>query len=84
MGIYQSSGRTRNPLGAVSVFVGIVNPSPPPDSGEKQYIVAILVEEGGNGGSVAAPIAKRIMLALAGDPNPPEVHLIPPKAPHAE
>jgi hypothetical protein len=24
MGIYQSSGRTRNPLGAVSVFVGIV------------------------------------------------------------
>ncbi|MGZ5301737.1 MAG: hypothetical protein ACXWEJ_07930 [Actinomycetota bacterium] len=24
MGIYQSSGRTRNPLGVVSVFVGIV------------------------------------------------------------
>lgn len=24
MGIYQSSGRTRNPLGAVSVFVGLV------------------------------------------------------------
>jgi hypothetical protein len=24
MGIYQSSGRTRNPLGAVSVFVGVV------------------------------------------------------------
>jgi hypothetical protein len=24
MGIYQSSGRTRNPLGAVSVFAGIV------------------------------------------------------------
>jgi penicillin-binding protein 2 len=67
-----------------SVFVGIVNPSPAPDSGEKQYVVAVLVEEGGNGGSVAAPIAKRIMLALDGDANPPEVRLIPPKAPHSD
>ena len=67
-----------------SAFVGIVNPNPPPDSGQKQYIVVVYVEEGGNGGSVAAPIAKRIMLALDGNASPPEVRLIPPKAPNDE
>ena len=70
-----------------SVFVGIVNPDIPPAGTDMtnpvnhQYVVVVFVEEGGNGGSVSAPIAKRIMQALAGDPNPPEVHLIPPKTP---
>jgi penicillin-binding protein 2 len=67
-----------------SVFVGIVNPNPAPDSGEKQYVVAVLIEEGGNGNSVAAPIAKRMMLALNGDTAPPAVKVIPPKTPGSE
>jgi penicillin-binding protein 2 len=77
-----------------SVFVGIINPDIPPagtdlsDTPEgrrnHQYVVVVFVEEGGNGGSVSAPIAKRIMLALSGDPNPPEVRLVPPKKPHGE
>jgi penicillin-binding protein 2 len=67
-----------------SVFVGIVNPDPPPDSGQHQYVVAVFVEEGGNGGSVAAPIAKRIMLTLNGDPNPPAVKVIPTKSGHRD
>jgi len=73
-----------------SVFVGIVNPDIPPEGTDMtnpknhQYVVVVFVEEGGNGGSVAAPIAKRIMLALSGDLNPPEVRLIPPKTPHGD
>jgi penicillin-binding protein 2 len=81
-----------------SVFVGIVNPELPPPSESKtaphQYVVVVFVEEGGNGGSVAAPIAKRIILGIngitgphAGDPaylNPPSVHLIPPKHPRGD
>jgi hypothetical protein len=57
-------------------------------------VVIIFVEEGGNGGSVAAPIAKRIAQALNGPGNdggtdgaaldPPEVKLIPPKTPNGE
>jgi len=67
-----------------SVFVGIMNPNPVVDSGEKQYIIAVLIEEGGNGGSVAAPIAKRIMLGLNGDAAPPAVKVIPPRVPRGE
>ena len=43
-----------------SVFVGIVNPDPPLGADEPQYVVAVFVEQGGDGGSVAAPIARRI------------------------
>jgi penicillin-binding protein 2 len=64
-----------------SVFVGIVNPDPPAGSDLPQYVVVVFVEEGGNGGSVAAPITKRIIQALAGEKDPPEVRLIPPKNP---
>jgi penicillin-binding protein 2 len=69
-----------------SVFVGIINPDATPESITSdplthQYVIVVFVEEGGNGGSVAAPIAKRIMQALSGDPNPPEVRLVPPKTP---
>lgn len=65
-----------------SVFVGLLNPDSTPDmitSDPKthQYVIVVFVEEGGNGGTVAAPVAKRIMLALSGDPNPPEVRLFP-------
>ncbi|MSO78232.1 MAG: penicillin-binding protein 2 [Acidimicrobiia bacterium] len=69
-----------------SVFVGIINPDATPetitdDPMTHQYVIVVFVEEGGNGGSVAAPVAKRIMQALSGDPNPPEVRLIQPKTP---
>jgi len=70
-----------------SVFVGLVNPDLPAtdadltDPKTHQYVVVVIVEEGGNGGSVSAPIARRIMAAISGDPNPPSVHLIPPKTP---
>jgi penicillin-binding protein 2 len=73
-----------------SVFVGIVNPDIPPPGTDMtnpknhQYVVVVFVEEGGNGGSVAAPIAKRIIQALNGEHDPPEVHLIPPKTPGAD
>jgi penicillin-binding protein 2 len=67
-----------------SVFVGIMNPNPPPDSGEHQYVIAVIVEQGGNGGSVAAPIAKRIMQSLNGDLNPPGVHVVPPRVPRGD
>ena len=53
-----------------SVFVGIVNPPPALGADEPQYVVAVFVEQGGAGGSVAAPIARRIADALSGDIEP--------------
>ena len=61
-----------------SVFMAIVNPQPLLGGDEPQYAVAVFVEQGGNGGSVAAPIARRIIDGLNGDPNPPGVRLFPP------
>ena len=62
-----------------SVFMTIFNPDPKtPD--EPQYVIAVFVEQGGNGGSVAAPIARRIVDALNGNPNPAGVRLVPPAA----
>ncbi|HEY8216285.1 MAG TPA: penicillin-binding protein 2 [Acidimicrobiia bacterium] len=59
-----------------SVFMAIVNPQPALGGDEPQYVVAVFVEQGGNGGSVAAPIARRIVEGLNGDPNPPGVRLV--------
>jgi penicillin-binding protein 2 len=72
-GTAQVNGKNDN-----SVFAAIVNPDPLPDSDQPQYVVVVFVEEGGNGGSVAAPIARRIIQALNGDPNPPAVRVVPP------
>ncbi len=59
-----------------SVFAAIVNPQPTaPD--QPQYVVMVFVEQGGNGGSVAAPISRRIIEALNGNPAPPAVRAIP-------
>jgi penicillin-binding protein 2 len=52
---------------------------PPPDSGQPQYVVCVVVEHGGFGGSVAAPVARRIFDYLLGNPNPGPVHVAPPK-----
>ncbi len=60
-----------------SVFAAILNPNPAtPD--EPQYAIVVFVEQGGNGGSVAAPITRRIAEGLSGDPDPPAVRLVPP------
>jgi penicillin-binding protein 2 len=53
--------------------------APAPDSGVPQYVVCVVVEHGGFGGSVAAPIARRIFDYLLGNPNPAPVHVAPPK-----
>ena len=62
-----------------SVFVGIVNPNPTPDSDERQYVIVVFIEQGGNGGSVAAPVTRRIIEALNGNPAPPAVRVVPGK-----
>jgi penicillin-binding protein 2 len=59
-----------------ALFVAIVNPTPSPDKacgaiGQSQYVVAVIVEEGGFGGSVAAPIARRIIDGLNDPTTPP-------------
>ncbi len=59
-----------------SVYAAIVNPNPPPDTDQPQYVVVVFVEQGGFGGSVAAPIARRIIEALNGNPNPASVRLV--------
>lgn len=60
-------------------FVGMVNPNPPPNSNEPQYVVVVNVEQAGFGGTVAAPIARRIIEALSGNPAPAPVTIVPPQ-----
>ncbi len=63
-----------------ALFCGFTPLDPPPaDSGIPQYVVCVVVEHGGFGGSVAAPIARRIFDYLLGNPNPPPVHVAAPK-----
>lgn len=46
-------------------FVGVAPIDDP------QYVVAVVIEEGGSGGGIAAPVARRIMQVLMGnDPTP--------------
>jgi len=65
-----------------SVFAAIVNPYPETiagsesDTQEPQYVVVVFVEQGGNGGSVAAPITRRIIDGLNGNLAPPGVRLV--------
>ncbi len=58
------------------MFAAIVNPIPT-DPKQPQYVVMVFVEQGGNGGSVAAPITRRIIEALNGNPAPPAVKVVP-------
>jgi penicillin-binding protein 2 len=63
-----------------ALFCGFTPVNPPaPDSGQPQYVVCVVVEHGGFGGSVAAPIARRIFDYLGGNANPPPVRVNPPK-----
>jgi len=62
-----------------ALFVGVTPPQVDPANPQQpQYVVVVVVEEGGFGGSVAAPIARRVIDALKGDPNPPPVRVFPP------
>jgi penicillin-binding protein 2 len=61
-----------------ALFCGFSPAEPPaPDSGQPQYVVCVVVEHGGFGGSVAAPIARRIFDYLGGNTNPAPVKLAP-------
>jgi penicillin-binding protein 2 len=55
-----------------SLFVGIAPADQP------QYVVMSVVEEGGFGASVAAPIVRRVIDGLDGNPNPAPVQVGPP------
>jgi penicillin-binding protein 2 len=59
-------------------FVGIINPDPT-DPKQPQYVVVVNVEQAGFGGTVAAPIARRIIDALNGNLNPAPVRVAPPQ-----
>ncbi|MFM8302893.1 MAG: penicillin-binding protein 2 [Actinomycetota bacterium] len=61
-----------------ALFVGVTPSRVDPANPQPQYVVVVVVEQGGFGGSVAAPIARRIIDALRGDPNPPPVRTNPP------
>jgi penicillin-binding protein 2 len=66
------------PTQDTSWFVGMVNPDPPPNSNQPQYVVVVTVEQAGFGGTVAAPIARRIIEALNGNLAPGPVQIAPP------
>jgi len=64
----------REPQQDTSLFAGItpIEPGPAP-----QYVTVSVVEEGGFGASVSAPIVRRVIEALNGNPNPPPVQARP-------
>jgi penicillin-binding protein 2 len=57
-----------------SWFVGFTNPDNDPSL--PQYVVLAMVEEGGYGADVAAPIVRRVVDFLNGNRNPPPVHVL--------
>jgi penicillin-binding protein 2 len=57
-----------------SLFVGITRPNAP------QYVALAVVEEGGFGASVAAPIVRRVIEAIEGSAGVTAVHVQPPAA----
>ena len=66
-GTAQSNGKQDT-----SLFVGISPPDQP------QYVVAAVVEEGGFGASVAAPVVARVFEGINGDANAAAVQVRPP------
>jgi penicillin-binding protein 2 len=57
-----------------SLFAGITPIEP---GAGPQYVTVSVVEEGGFGASVSAPIVRRVIEALNGNPNPPPVQARP-------
>jgi penicillin-binding protein 2 len=64
----------REPQQDTSLFAGITPVEP---GAGPQYVTVAVVEEGGFGASVAAPIVRRVIEALNGNPNPPPVQARP-------
>lgn len=60
-----------------ALFVMVTPPQVDPANPVPQYVIVVVVEQGGFGSSVAAPIARRVLDALHGDPNPPGVIVRP-------
>lgn len=58
-----------------SWFAGILNADD--DPAVPQYVVVAMVEQGGFGSDVAAPIVRRVIDFLNGDPDPPAVKYSP-------
>ncbi len=58
-----------------SWFAAVTNPENDPNL--PQYVVVSMVEEGGFGADVSAPIVRRVIDFLNGDPNPPAVDVAP-------
>ena len=58
-----------------SWFAGIMNPAN--DPAQPQYVVVAMVEQGGFGADVAAPIVRRMMDYLNGNPDPAPVRTSP-------
>jgi penicillin-binding protein 2 len=69
-GTAQNTGK-----GDTSWFAGILNADN--DPARPQYVVVAMVEQGGFGADVAAPIVRRVMDYLNGDPNPAPVDVSP-------
>ena len=62
-----------------ALFVMVTPPQlDPANPQQDQYVIVVVVEQGGFGGSVAAPIARRVYDAVMGNPDPPPVRLFPP------
>jgi penicillin-binding protein 2 len=61
--------------GDTSWFVAITNPEN--DPALPQYVVVANVQEGGFGADVAAPIVRRVIDFLNGNPNPAAVNVAP-------
>lgn len=66
----------RKPNQDTSWFVAITNPAN--DPGQPQYVVLAMVEQGGFGANVAAPIVRRVIDYLNGNPVPAPVTVAPP------
>ena len=64
----------REPQQDTSLFAGITPVEP---GAGPQYVSVAVVEEGGFGASVSAPIVRRVIEALDGNPNPPPVQARP-------
>jgi penicillin-binding protein 2 len=59
-----------------SWFAGITNPANDPALGT-QYVVVSMVEQGGFGADVSAPIVRRVVDYLNGNPDPAPVRTAP-------
>jgi penicillin-binding protein 2 len=61
-----------------ALFVMVTPPHVDPANPQPQYVIVVVVEQGGFGGTVAAPIARRVYEALMGNPDLPPLRIFPP------